>query len=162
MEDDIWARPSVVAWSRLLLNSFHRWTGRHLVAAQRTPVEQARLLFLSPLVVVSHGTEEDPVLNYGNQAALDLWEMPWRELIRTPSHRTAEPAYRAERAHLLRTVDERGYFDGYRGVRISATGRRFFIEEALVWNVIHDDGQRVGQAAAFSRWRPLSNRPESE
>jgi hypothetical protein len=152
---EIWAQPSVMAWSQLLLSSFHRWTGRHLLVERATPAEQARQLFLAPLVVVSHGTEEDPVLNYGNQAALDLWEMRWEAFTRTPSQRTAEPMYQAERAELLRTVAERGYFDGYRGVRISATGRRFFIEEALVWNVLNDGGQRVGQAAAFSRWRPL-------
>lgn len=155
MRDEIWAQAAVIAWSQLLLISFHRWTGRHLLGGQGTPAEQARLLFVSPLVVVSHGVEADPVLNYGNQAALDLWEMPWMELIRTPSRRTAEPVNQAERAHFLQRVAERGYIDGYRGVRISARGRRFFIEEALVWNVITDAGHRVGQAAAFSRWRPL-------
>ncbi len=155
MRDEIWTQAAVIAWSRLLLISFHRWTGRHLLGGQGTPAEQARLLFFSPLVVVSHGVEADPVLNYGNQAALDLWEMPWMDLIRTPSAQTAEPVNQAERAHFLQRVAERGYVEGYRGVRISARGRRFFIEEALVWNVIADAGHRVGQAAAFSRWRPL-------
>ena len=159
MQDDIWAQPSVVAWSQLLLSSFHKWTGRHLLGDRATLAEQSRELFISPLVVISHGIEEDPVLNYGNQAALGLWEMSWSEFIRTPSQRTAEPAHQAERAGLLRTVAERGYFDSYRGVRISASGRRFLIEEALVWNVIDDSGRRVGQAAAFSRWRPLSDGP---
>ena len=155
MQHEIWEQPFVMAWSLLLLSSFQKWTGRHLLRERGTSAEQARQLFISPLVVVSHGTEEDPVLNYGNQAALDLWEMPWDEFIRTPSQRTAEPVHQAERTRFLRTVAERGYVDGYRGVRISATGRRFFIEEALVWNVINVGGERLGQAAAFSRWRPL-------
>jgi hypothetical protein len=158
VQDEVWAQASVIAWSDLLLTSFHRWTGRHLLDGQGTAAERAHQLFVSPLLVVSHGMETDPVLNYGNQAALDLWEMTWTDLIRTPSRRTAEPVNQAERAQLLGMVAERGYFDGYRGVRISSTGRRFFIEQALVWNVVNDRGRRVGQAAAFSRWRPL---PES-
>ena len=104
------------------------------------------------MVVVSHGLEPDPMLNYGNQAALDLWEMTWEELTRTPSRQTAEPVHQEERVRLLRVVEEQGYLDRYRGVRISATGRRFLVEEAIVWNVMGEWEQRIGQAATFSRW----------
>lgn len=148
-------QPSLVEWSRLLLNSFQRWTGRPLVARAGTAVEQARRLFTAPFVVVSHGIEADPILNYGNQAALDLWEMTWRQLTQTPSRRTAEPVNQAERARLLRMVEERGYFEGYRGVRISSTGRRFVVEQAIVWTVMDDGGHRVGQAATFSHASPV-------
>ena len=34
-------------------------------------------MFRVPFTVASHGMEPDPVLNYGNQVALDLWEMSW-------------------------------------------------------------------------------------
>lgn len=147
-------QPYLVEWSRLLLSSFQRWTGRPLVVRTGTAVEQARLLFSAPFVVVSHGIEADPILNYGNQAALDLWEMTWKQLTQTPSRRTAEPVNQAERARLLRMVEERGYFEGYRGVRISSTGRRFVVEQAIVWTVMDDAGRRVGQAATFSHASP--------
>ncbi|MDQ6733057.1 MAG: MEKHLA domain-containing protein, partial [Nitrospirota bacterium] len=42
-----------------------------------------------------------------------------------------------------------------RGVRISKTGRRFLVEQALVWNVLDVDGKMVGQAATFSQWKRL-------
>lgn len=153
--DPVWARVAIVHWSQLVLDSFHRWTGRQLLAREGTAAEQARNLFTAPFVVVSHGMEEDPLLNYGNRAALDLWEMTWDQLIGTPSRRTAEPVNQGERARMLRVVEEQGYFDRYRGVRISATGRRFLVEAATVWNVLDEEGTRVGQAATFSQWTRL-------
>lgn len=110
-------------------------------------------LFHAPFVVVSHGPEADPILNYGNRAALDLWETTWEDLCRTPSRLTAEPINQEERARMLADVQARGYIADYRGVRISKTGKRFFVDQALVWNVIRGDGQRVGQAATFSQWK---------
>ena len=107
-------------------------------------------------MVVSHLDSDDPILNYGNRQALDLWEMTWEEFTATPSRLTAEPVNRDERARMLRQVTARGFVDDYRGVRISRTGRRFLVERATVWNVVDGDGNRRGQAAAFSRWTPLS------
>ncbi len=155
MAEPVWARTSIVQWSQMVLDSFHHWTGRQLLAREGTMAEQARRLFLAQSVVVSHGMEEDPLLNYGNQAALDLWEMTWDQLINTPSRRTAEPVNQEERARMLRVVEEQGSFDRYRGVRISATGRRFLVEAATVWNVLDEEGMRVGQAATFSQWTRL-------
>jgi hypothetical protein len=56
---------------------------------------------------------------------------------------------------MLALADERGYFTGYRGIRISATGRRFLVTEATVWNVVDQQSRRMGQAATFSRWAAL-------
>jgi hypothetical protein len=81
--------------------------------------------------------------------------MSWAELTRMPSWLTAEAPERGERARLLERVMAQGCVDDYTGVRVSRTGRRFLIEQATVWNLIGPDGSRVGQAASFSRWRPL-------
>jgi hypothetical protein len=144
--------PVIIEWSQLLLNSFRHWTGRELLERVGDRAYQAHALFLSPFVVVSHGMEEDPLLNYGNQIALELWEISWEDLMRTPSRLTAEPTNRAERQWMLEQAKTRGYLDTYRGVRITSTGRRFLVENALVWNVVDATGQRVGQAATFSTW----------
>lgn len=149
---EIWKAPGVVQWSQLLLASFRHWTGRDLIALPGTPEERAAALFFAPVVVVSHGTEADPVLNYGNRAALVLWEMDWNRFIRTPSRLTAEPVNQAERERMLAQAAARGFIDDYRGVRISASGRRFLVEGALVWNVVDADNKKYGQAATFSRW----------
>jgi len=148
--------PVIVDWSLLLLNSFRHWTGRELLERAGDRTSEADTLFLSPFVVVSHGMEEDPLLNYGNQVALELWEMTWEDLTRTPSRLTADPTNRAEREWMLEQAKTRGYFDTYRGVRITSTGRRFLVENALIWNVMDEEGQRVGQAATFSKWTWLT------
>ncbi len=35
--------------------------------------------------MVSHGTESDPIFNYGNRKALELWELSWDDFIEMPS-----------------------------------------------------------------------------
>lgn len=153
--DTPWQKPPVVAQTQLIARSLRHWTGRDLLPGLFNPLGLAKHVFNAPFVLVSHGTEADPVLNYGNAAALQLWEMPWEELTRTPSRFTAEAPDRAERARLLAAVAAKGFIDDYSGIRISKTGRRFRIAEATVWNLINHDGTPAGQAALFSRWEFL-------
>lgn len=140
-----------------LLRSHRERTGRELIPGMdlSAPAAVARGVFEASRVIVSHGTESDPILNYGNATALELWEMSWDEFTRTPSRLTAEPPNRDERARLLAEVAARGFIDNYSGIRISKTGRRFRIERATVWNVTDESGVRIGQAATFDRWFPV-------
>jgi hypothetical protein len=147
-----WLAPERVGWTRVLLDSFHRWTGDELIERRGSDEDQADALFAAPFVVVSHGTEADPILNYANRVALELWEMEWPEFSRTPSRLTAEPVNRAERERMLAEAAARGVFADYRGVRISRSGRRFLVENALVWNLLDAHDRPRGQAATFSRW----------
>ncbi|MFM7293181.1 MAG: MEKHLA domain-containing protein [Planctomycetia bacterium] len=151
-----WRRPEAVVHVQLLLDSFARFVGRELVPRDAPPLEQARRVFEAPFVVVSHGTEADPVLNYGNRTALGLWEMTWAALTRTPSRLTAEPLHRDERARLLERTRTVGFVDDYAGIRVSSAGRRFRIEQAIVWNLVDASGTLRGQAATFDRWTPLA------
>ena len=139
-----------------LLRTYHRWTGRHLIEPCGDELAEARMLFEAPFAVVSGGAEGDQILNYGNKTAMDLWEMDWDTLTRTPSRLTAEPMHRDKRAEFLRRVRERGFIDDYSGIRISSKGRRFRIGQATVWNVTDADGKYAGQAATFSKWEFLS------
>ncbi|MCW5797052.1 MAG: MEKHLA domain-containing protein [Nitrospira sp.] len=148
----VWRRPEVVEWSQWLLDSYRHCVGRELMEQVGGAEAQAQALFTAPMVVVSHGTQDDPILNYGSQLALTLWEMTWEQLVHTPSRLTAEPVNRVEREEMLERALTQGYIDNYRGVRISSSGRRFLIEQAVVWNVVDSTGRRQGQAATFSRW----------
>ncbi len=153
--ENIWQRDSVIAHSAVLARSYRRFTGRDLLPGLFNPLGLSRNLFAAPFVLVSHGTEADPVLNYGNAAALALWEMSWEELTRTPSRLTAEAPLREERARLLSAVTANGFIDDYSGVRISKSGRRFRITQATVWNLVTERGEPCGQAATFSHWESL-------
>lgn len=147
-----WQAPNWIEHSQILLCSYRRFLGEELIPRTGSAEDQSRALFEADFVVVSHGTQADPILNYGNQAALNLWEMDLETLLQTPSRMTAEPVHRDERAKLLERTSRDGYVDDYRGIRIASTGRRFLIEKAIVWNLLNDNGERVGQAATFSDW----------
>jgi hypothetical protein len=146
---------AVIAQTQILARSLKHWTGHDLLPGNFSPTELAEKTFHAPFVIVSHGTEADPVLNYGNRAALTLWEMSWDEFTHTPSRLTAEAPDRAERTRLLAAVTGRGFIDDYSGVRISKTGRRFRIARATVWNLISGTGRPCGQAAMFAHWEFL-------
>jgi len=148
----IWQNAPVVVQAEIIARSLKHWTGRELLPGDFLPADFSEKLFHAPFAVVSHGTEADPVLNYGNAAALALWEMSWEELTRTPSRLTAEAPNREERARLLEAVTARGFIDDYSGVRISKSGRRFRIRRATVWNLLTEKGEPCGQAAMFDCW----------
>ena len=150
-----WTDPAVIRWSQLLLNSFRHWLGRDLIERKGSPEEKAKALYYAQFVVVSHGMEADPILKYGNKIALDLWELDWERFTKTPSRLTAEPVNQAERERMLAQAQEKGFIDDYKGVRISGTGKRFLVERAIVWNVVGAEGEQLGQAATFSRWKFL-------
>lgn len=137
---------------QLILNSYQRLTGRILMEAQENLLEA---LDNAPFALVSHGTENDPVFNYGNQTALDLFGLTWDEFVALASRLSAEQPTREERARLLREVQDKGFIDHYSGVRITKDGRRFLINKATVWNVIDEWGNYHGQAATFSQWQFL-------
>jgi hypothetical protein len=150
-----WETEWAIERAGLLARNFRRWTGQALLATNAEPVELARQLFEAPFILVSHGTEGDPILNYGNRAALRLWDMTWEELTRTPSRHTAEAPDREERARLLAQVTQHGFIDNYSGIRVSKTGRRFRIARAVVWNLFAEDAAYAGQAATFNEWEFL-------
>ena len=139
----------------MLLNSYAYWTQTELINRHGGPSEQAHRLFTVPFVVASHGVEAEPILNYGNAQALELWEMNWEEFTNTPSRLTAELVNQAERARMLKETDRDGMIRDYRGARISKSGNRFLVEKATVWNVIDQDKNKIGQAVTFSTWTPL-------
>jgi MEKHLA domain-containing protein len=138
-----------------LLDSYRHWLGQELIDRGGDPLAQSERLFEARFVVVAHDERPDPIFNYANRAALDLWETDIEALLKMPSRLTAEAVHRQERSRLLERTAGQGFVDDYQGIRIAASGRRFRIERATVWNVLDPAGQRVGQAATFSSWQFL-------
>lgn len=134
----------------LLRSSFRQLTGKELVPSELSDSEAAHFLFDAPFAVISHNSDADPLFNYANRKAMQLFEMAWPEIIGLPSRMSAEPVNQDERARLLQRVRERGHIDNYSGIRISASGRRFRISDAIVWNLTNELGEPAGQAAMFS------------
>ncbi|GAB4264363.1 MAG: MEKHLA domain-containing protein [Methylomicrobium sp.] len=145
----------LVEHAMLIGRSYRRLLGEPLLDGVRTEKAFADALFHAPFAVVTHDTSDDPVFNYANVTALSLFEMNWSEFTQTPSRLSAEPVNRQERSRLLSQVTEHGFIKDYSGVRISKNGKRFIIEQAVVWNLLDESDNYRGQAACFSRWRYL-------
>ncbi len=140
-----------------LRHSFRRFAGEDLINPDFSKEAAAQALYEAPFVVVSHGTEADPIFNYANRTAQRLFEFSWAEFTTLPSRLSAELPNQAERARLLATVTQQGYIRNYAGVRIAKSGRRFHIQNAIVWNVTDDVGNPSGQAAMFRQWQYLDD-----
>jgi hypothetical protein len=149
-----WLTPGKQHLAVCILRSFERAFGRPLLAGGTTHdvLQASQLLFRGDTVVLAHDGAPDPALIYANAAALQLWERSWAEMIGMPSRLTAEPEERAGRARMLATALQQHASEGYSGVRISKSGRRFQIHNARLWTLWGPGDQPCGQAAAFSSW----------
>lgn len=143
------------AHAGLLLASYQRLLNKPLLTLSAgQPL--GRQVFEANFALLSHDTAADPLFNYGNRFALDLFELPWAEFVGMPSRYSAEPVNRQERESLLAQVTQKGFIDNYAGVRIAASGRRFLIRQAVVWNVYDEQRHYCGQAACFRDWQPAN------
>lgn len=89
------------------------------------------------------------------------FEYGWDEFITIPSRLSAEAPNRDERQRLLDAVASHGFIDNYRGMRVAKSGRRFWIEGGIVWELTDERGQRRGQAALFTSWTDAQASPDT-
>ncbi|WP_099240807.1 MEKHLA domain-containing protein [Synechococcus sp. BDU 130192] len=152
-----WLTPAAITQVQLILDSYHHWFGADLIDRSESPQKQAAILFDAPLVVFSHGTEADPIYNYGSRLGLELWERSWEELLQMPSRQSAEPSaqVQAERNQLLASSRSYGFKTGFSGVRITKSGKRVRIEDVKLWDLLDSAGNYWGQAAVYSKWTDL-------
>jgi len=139
----------------LLVSSYRRFVGAEppfLACGEPSP----RWLYeRASHCVLAHNTETPPRFIYANKAAQACFEYDWHEIVGLPSHLSAEPQDRAERQRLLDAVARDGFATGYSGMRIAKSGRRFWIEDGILWQLVDADGVLRGQAASFGRWRDV-------
>jgi len=150
----IWKQPEIMRWSEVLATSYRRLIGEELIDADDLG-QLSHDLFHAPFVLVSHGTQTDPIFNYANQTALQLWGLNWNEFTRTPSASVTQPDEIEDRALMLKQAAEQGYIDNCEGTRIAKTGKKFLIKQVRLWNLEDEKGDRCGQAATFPNWQWL-------
>ncbi|WP_024546188.1 MEKHLA domain-containing protein [Picosynechococcus sp. NKBG15041c] len=155
-----WQLETTIRQTQLILENYRRWFGEDLISGDRPLLEQSRILFESPFVVFSHGTEANPIYNYGSRLGLELWERTWDELLQMPSSQSAEPTARvqAERNELLAASRSYGFKAGFSGIRVTKSGRRVRIEDVKLWDLLDQDGIYRGQAAVYSKWTFLDEK----
>lgn len=126
----------------LLLSSYARLMGQPLA-------DNTDELWHIPAAIVAHDTSGEPRFCYANACALTLFKMRAGNFIGMPSHQSAEPEHRDERAAMLAQLEADDVVTGYSGVRIAADGSRFRINDAVIWNLRDEKGELHGQAAWF-------------
>ena len=140
-----------------LTNSYARWLKRPLLADSPVdPLALTRALYELDAVLVSHGTQADPVFWFANRAAQRLWDMDWKTFTTFPSRLSAEPDEQSARSQLLSRATRDGFISDYTGVRVSSKGQRFRIRDVVLWNIRDDHDQPAGQAALFTQWDLLA------
>jgi hypothetical protein len=60
-----------------------------------------------------------------------------------------------KRGKALEEVAQQGYTLDYAGIRIASSGRRFWIRDTTIWNVVSHAGIFMGQAALIGRAEAL-------
>lgn len=148
-----WKQETIIRHTQRLLLSYKYWTGKSLLDVDGTPEFIAQSLCEAPFMVFSHGMESDPIYNYGNQKALELWEVDWEQLTQMPSRYSAESMEQEERLRILNEVTSNGYVSNVGGVRISRSGKRIIISDFIIWNILDENKQKCGQAATFKEWK---------
>jgi hypothetical protein len=136
----------------LLVSSYERFIGAPLAPAGGG----AHWLYHhAPFAVVAHNTDPDPRFVYANKTAQACFEYSWEEFTSLRSRFSAEAPDRAERQRLLDAVARDGFVTSYQGVRIARSGRRFWIKDGVVWQLIDENGRWHGQAATFPSWQAV-------
>jgi hypothetical protein len=128
--------------------AFARVTGGDLIAeAGLDPAALGRSAWEGRFALLTH--DANAILTYGNRFALDLWEMDWETLVRTPSRETAPEEDRAARAVIMAAVARDGFTRAYTGRRVSRSGKFFLIENAAVFTLRDEKGAGFGTGAFF-------------
>lgn len=148
-----WQLPHIIEHSQLLINSYYYWTKQPLLGSiEEDAGTVAKKLYEAPFVLVSHNTEPDPVFNYANLRAQELWKLPWEKFTNMPSRLSAEPMEESRRRALIEDGRKRGVVQIKQGVRITNEGKRFLIKDVTLWNVMDEKGNYFGQAATYNNW----------
>lgn len=140
-------------FTSLLCASYLRLLGKPLVPDVWSEAHAGSWLYrAAPFALLAHDAGADPAFVYANIKAQRCFEYSWAEFSGLPSRLSAPSADREARDRLMAGVLRDGYFEGYRGLRESKSGRRFWIEDVTIWNLADADGAVHGQAALIRSW----------
>lgn len=139
-------------WVQWCSDSLQRFTGASLFQKLNLPEGDTQQLHANTrYLVLSHGTEEDPIYCYFNRAALDAFERDPQEISSLPSRYSAPPEGRTPRTALLEDTLQNQYQQLPPLIRVTKTGQLFRVPDVVLWNIYNDQGDLVGQTACADR-----------
>ncbi|MEU3188921.1 MEKHLA domain-containing protein [Streptomyces sp. NPDC006923] len=142
------------AFAALLLRSHLEVTGAPLCPSHwSSDQEAARWLYTSaPFGLLAHNTDDDAKFVYANKVAQSCFGYDWKQFDSMPSRLSAAPGRQTDRDSFVRSVRDKGFATGYRGLRRARDGAEFWIEDVTMWDLVDASGARHGQAAVFRSW----------
>lgn len=151
----LFSRDFIQAQSDLIKESYERVCGKPFPVVATSNQSLSEAMYFSEWVIVSHGTEQDPIFNYANRTAQLLWLMDWENFTKLPSRLSAKEDKTVKREAALKEALAKGFIDNYEGIRVDSKGKEFYIQDVTLWNLIDKEGVNRGQAAMFASWRHL-------
>ncbi len=155
MTESPWLTPEQLKLANWILKSHQVAFKRPLFAHHNYQIPNRTIsqeLFALSQPVIAHDSSQDPLLNYINATALQIWHRRWKEMIDMPSKLTAPIEEQKHRAIALSQAQNKSSVEGYRGVRINSRQQKFQINNARIWTIWNDEGTACGQAATFTSW----------
>mmetsp|Transcript_14710 Transcript_14710/g.23932 ORF Transcript_14710/g.23932 Transcript_14710/m.23932 type:complete len:173 (-) Transcript_14710:2202-2720(-) len=135
----------------LLQESYKHYTGKQLGGEEMATWEA--LHNSEAFVLASVGIQDDPIFNYGNRAAMNVFKLDWDEFTQFPGRYSADEENRESREKLLKMANQAEYLPDVEAIRVDAEKRRFKLVDAELFTVLSGDKQtRIGQAV----WFPVS------
>ncbi|GAB1584018.1 MEKHLA domain-containing protein [Phyllobacterium phragmitis] len=145
-----------IGFFNLLSKSYSRFTNKPLVPAAYEGHAAAQWLYEeAPFGLLAHNTDPDPRFIYANKTAQKCFGYDWDEFTALLSRFSAEMPDRDERQRLLDRASRYGYINDYRGIRVAKSGRRFWIDQVTLWQLIDEEGTLHGQAALIPEWHDV-------
>lgn len=144
--------PGSLCLYSLMESSYIDVGGKYLALGQSLE-DRARWAYMEATYgLLAHDGGADPIFTYANQVAQRCFESSWSTLVGSYSRLSASQERQADRNGLLAKVRKDGVARGYRGLRRSASGQQFWIEDVTMWTIRDRQGTNQGQAALFPRW----------
>ena len=152
------AQQKVVKDSTSTLTSYQNAFGEHLLPfpnSFNSELEAAKAIFSMNNPVMCHDRAKDPYLNYANQAALQIWDRSWNEIIGMPSRLTAPEGAQKTAKYALNQAIKKHACKNYQGIRVISKGELFIIKNARIWTLWDENGNTIGQAPTFDYWSKI-------
>ncbi|TVU59214.1 MEKHLA domain-containing protein [Vibrio atlanticus] len=132
---------------KIISHNYNRIFGKQLYRENNSDLEIFYEVWNSHFAIVSHGTEINPLFNFANKKALEIFELNYLDFIGLPSIQTADALAAEDRIMLLNDVNRHGFVKNYSGIRVSAKGKKFQICDAVIFNLFDFEYNYHGQAA---------------
>mmetsp|Transcript_12925 Transcript_12925/g.17671 ORF Transcript_12925/g.17671 Transcript_12925/m.17671 type:complete len:252 (-) Transcript_12925:59-814(-) len=144
-KEEVTARTDVIMHSLMLLESFRKAAGTPLM--EGADISSApTMLFKAPFCLVSATTNDEPVLNYANQTALDFLGYTWEELTSLSLEKIINDKDKFNEA--VKQAEDNT--SKYTGDFLTKSGSAVPAEDSNVWCIKSGKGDVVGRAISWS------------